>query len=138
MGKRFILGASAERQDFDWGSFLWVSRPATTGAKDLVVCRVEVYEGKGHDFHKHPAQEEVITVLEGRMEQWVDRERRVLEAGDSVFIPRDTVHASFNAGKSTLRVVAILGPCVGSDGYQLADVSAEEPWRTLRRPSTFP
>jgi quercetin dioxygenase-like cupin family protein len=129
----FIQGATAEIQKFDWGTFRWISRPATTGAKSLVVCNVEVYPGKGHDFHRHPTQEEVIHVLEGQMEQWVGKEKRILGPGDSVFIPTDTVHASFTVGLKSLKVVAILGPCAGDDGYQLVDVSSEQPWNTLRK-----
>ncbi|MBI4604483.1 MAG: cupin domain-containing protein [Planctomycetes bacterium] len=133
MGGKFILGATAETQEFDWGFFRWISRPSTTGAKSLVVCGVHVYPGKGHNFHRHPEQEEVIHVLDGEMEQWVGREKRVLGPGDSVFIPRDAVHASFTIGKRTLKVVAILGPCAGPEGYQLIDVSGEEPWASLRK-----
>jgi quercetin dioxygenase-like cupin family protein len=133
MHGKFILGGAAETQEFDWGFFRWISRPATTGAKDLVVCGVHVYPGKGHNFHKHPGQEEVIHVLEGEMEQWVGKEKRLLGAGDSVFVPRDTPHASFTVGLKTLKVVAILGPCVGTEGYELVDVSGEEPWASIRK-----
>lgn len=128
----FISGSSAETQEFDWGRFRWISRPSTTGAESLVVTLVDVYPGKGHAFHRHPEQEEVITVLEGRMEQWVGEEQRILGPGDSVFIPRNSVHASFTVGDATLKVVAILGPCVGEEGYQMLDVSGEEPWASLR------
>jgi quercetin dioxygenase-like cupin family protein len=133
MPGRFVLKTGAERQDFDWGTFRWISRPAATGAKDLIVCRVTVFSGKGHNFHRHPRQEEVIHVLEGKMEQWLECEKRILGPGDSVFIARDTVHASFNVGSADLEVVAILGPAVGAEGYELVDASAEAPWSTLRK-----
>ena len=48
----------------------------------------------GQDFHKYPDQEEVIYVLEGEIEQWVDREKRILRPGDSAFIGAGVVHAS--------------------------------------------
>jgi quercetin dioxygenase-like cupin family protein len=54
--------------------------------------------GKSHDFHRHPNQEEVIYVLEGQVEQWVEREHRLLGPGDAVVIPTAVVHASFNIG----------------------------------------
>jgi len=128
----FVPGKDAEREDFDWGSFSWISKPATTAAGDLVVCHVTIEPGKGHDFHRHPDQEEVIHVIEGTMEQWLESERKVLGPGDSIFIGRDTVHASFNISDVTLKVLAILGPCVGESGYELVDVSAEEPWASMR------
>jgi quercetin dioxygenase-like cupin family protein len=86
----------------------------------------------GHDFHKHPHQEEVIYVLEGEIEQWLDREKRILRPGDSVFIGPDVVHASFNVGERTAKMLAVLGPCIGSDGYELVDVADQEPWASLR------
>ena len=67
------------------------------------------------------------------MEQWLETEMKILKSRDSVFIPKDTVHASFNSGSSTLRVVAILGPCAGESGYELVDVSREAPWSTFRK-----
>lgn len=85
-----------------------------------------------HDFHKHPHQEEVIYVLEGEIEQWLDREKRILRPGDSVFIGPGVVHASFNAGERTAKMLAVLGPCVGSEGYELVDVADQEPWASLR------
>ena len=68
----------------------------------------------------------------GTVEQWVDRERRILGPGDSAHIPADVVHASFNVGDSEAKIAAILGPCVGEIGYELVDVAGEEPWKSLR------
>lgn len=132
MAGSFVLKASSKVEELDWGSLRWICGPALTGAKDVVVCNVLIHPGKGHNFHKHPRQEEVIYVVEGQLEQWLGREKRVLGPGDSVFIPRDTVHASFTLGSKPLRVMAILGPCVGDAGYELVDVAGEAPWKGLR------
>ena len=70
--------------------------------------------GQAHAFHRHPAQEEVIYVLSGTVEQWVDRDMRVLGPGDACFIPAGMVHASFHAGDGDARILAIFGPSVGS------------------------
>jgi quercetin dioxygenase-like cupin family protein len=88
--------------------------------------------GKGHAFHKHPDQEEVIYVVAGRVEQWVDTEKRLLGPGDSVFLPPGMVHASFNVGETDVHIVAILGPCVGESGYEVVEVAGEAPWSGLR------
>ena len=128
----FIPAAAAEREKLDWGGLAWLSRPQTTGAKDLVVIEVTLAPGGGHAFHKHPSQEEVIYVISGSVEQWLEKERRTLSAGDSVFIAADTVHASFNVSGADARLLAILGPCAGPAGYELEDVSDQDPWRSLR------
>ena len=44
----------------------------------------------------------------------------------------DVVHASFNTGSETATLTVALSPCVGEGGYELVDVSAEEPWSSLR------
>jgi quercetin dioxygenase-like cupin family protein len=133
MSGKFIPAREAERERLDWGGLAWISRPSTTGAKDLVVIEVSLAPGGGHNFHRHPEQEEVIYVIEGKVEQWLRQEKRLLGPGDSIFIPADTVHASFNTTKVNAKLLAILGPCVGQEGYQLVDVSGEAPWKTLRK-----
>lgn len=132
MSGKFIPATAVERETLDWGALGWVSRPPSTGAQQLTVIDVDLLPGKGHDFHKHPDQEEVIFVLEGEIEQWLEQEKQTLQPGDAVFIPKDVVHASFNVGDEPAKLLAILGPCVGEGGYEMVEVAAEEPWRSLR------
>lgn len=132
MDGKFVIAAETPEEVLDWGRLRWLSHPPSTGAKQLTVIDVTLAPGKGHDFHKHPDQEEVLVVTAGTVEQWVDQERRVLGPGDSAFIPADMVHASFNAGADTAKIIAILGPCVGEGGYELVDVAGEAPWNSLR------
>ena len=135
MSGKFIFGRDAEREILDWGELAWLSRPSTTGARNLVMIEVMLNPGCGHDFHLHPEQEEVIFVVSGTIEQWLLEDRRVLEPGDSIFMPSDTVHASFNVGVEPAMLLVALGPCVGDAGYELVDVSDRAPWNTLRRVS---
>jgi quercetin dioxygenase-like cupin family protein len=129
---KFVIARDTELEVLDWGRLGWLSNPPNTGASQLTVIDVNLDPGKGHNFHKHPDQEEVILVIGGKVEQWVDREKRILGAGDSAFIPADVVHASFNVGDGPAKIVAILGPCVGPIGYELVDVANDAPWKTLR------
>ena len=133
MTGKFVLAKDVVPEINDWGKLGWLSNPPNTGARDLTVIHVTLAPGKGHNFHKHPDQEEVIYVASGKVEQWIDREKRILGAGDSAFIPGGVVHASFNVGPGDATIVAILGPCVGTIGYELVDVAAEAPWSDLRK-----
>ena len=128
----FAIAADVEPEVLDWGRLKWMSHPPSTGARQLTVIDVSLAPGKGHDFHKHPDQEEVLYIVAGSVEQWVDQEKRILGPGDSAFVPADMVHASFNAGDGDARILAILGPWVGENGYELVDVASEAPWRDLR------
>lgn len=129
---RFIASGEVERETLAWGSLGWLSRPATTGAKELVVIEVNLAQGHGHNFHRHPDQEEVIYVVAGQVEQWLETEKQILNPGDSVFIPKDVVHASFNTFAQPAKLLAILAPCVTGAGYVSVEVGDQEPWQSLR------
>jgi quercetin dioxygenase-like cupin family protein len=127
----FKAAEEIERQQHDWGVFAAVSSPAD-GAERIMTVEATFLPGKAHPFHRHPNQEEVIYVLEGEVEQWVEHERRLLQAGDAVVIPAAVVHASYNVGDGAARIIAVLSPCVGEAGYEVEELADEEPWRSLR------
>ena len=132
MNGKFMISAETKPEHLDWGHLRWMSNPPSTSARQLTVIEVNIAPGKGHDFHKHPDQEEVIYVIRGQVEQWLEQEKRVLGPGDSVFIGAGVVHASFNAGDGEAQVLAILGPCVGNGGYEVVEVGDSTPWKDLR------
>lgn len=132
MTGKFVPSGEVDREELEWGTLGWLSRPPSTGAKQLTVIDVDLLPGKGHDFHKHPDQEEVIFVVNGEIEQWLEARKQTLKPGDSVFIPKDMVHASFNVAEGPAKLLAILGPCVGEGGYEMVEVADQEPWRGLR------
>ena len=66
------------------------------------------------------------------MEQWLGQEKRVLGPGESLFVARDVVHASFNVSDGISRILVVVGPCVGEEGYRAVEVADEEPWNGLR------
>ena len=132
MTGKFTPSIEAKREELPWGSLAWFSTPLTSNAKNLVVIEVTLRPMCGHNFHKHPNQEEVIYVIEGEIEEWIEQEKRLLRSGDSAFIGADVVHASFNKGDRNARVLAILGPCIGPEGYELIDVADQEPWVSLK------
>jgi quercetin dioxygenase-like cupin family protein len=132
MNGKFILSPEIQRERLDWGEMGWISHPPTTQAKFLTVMEVTLGSGGGHNFHKHPDQEEVISVVSGEIEQWLEDKKMILKPGDSIFIHPDIVHASFNTGTQPAKLMVVLGPCVGASGYEVVDVSGEAPWNTLR------
>ena len=131
MPGKFVPASEAVRETLDWGTLGWMCHPPV-GASQLTVIDVDIIPGQGHNFHKHPDQEEVIFVVEGEVEQWLEQEKRILKAGDSLFIPKGVVHASFNMTDKNIHLLAILGPCVGDGGYEMVEVFEEAPWNSLR------
>lgn len=132
MSGKFITRASMTHSELDWGTTAWISGPDATQAGHLTTMEVTLHPGKGHDFHLHPDQEEVIYVVAGRIEQWLETQCTHLEPGESVFIPAGLVHASFNVGDGPARILVTLGPCVGESGYSVVDMAHAAPWNTLR------
>lgn len=132
MKGKFILADDVDREELDWGVTGWICRPTKTGASDITVIEVLFKPGGGHNFHKHPDQEEVITVISGKIEQWLEDEMRILGPGDSIFIDAGVVHASFNISDGTAMAMVTLGPCVGEAGYEVVEVADQAPWNSLR------
>lgn len=133
---RFLTGSDMEVEPSPWGPHEWLSRPGLTQADELLLVRVRMPAGRAHQFHRHPGMEEIIYVVSGTAEQWVDREKRLLRAGDVAHIPRDMVHGTYNAGADELVFLAILSPAKAA-GPALVDVHLDEPWRSLRAPMDF-
>jgi quercetin dioxygenase-like cupin family protein len=133
MAGAFVPADNAVREQLDWGSLAWSCRPSNTGAQQIVAIEVTLTPGGGHVFHKHPKQEEMIYVIQGQVEQWLDREKRVMRSGDAVFIPADVVHASFNKSGQDAKLLAVLSPSMGGPtGYELEEVAGQAPWNTLQ------
>jgi quercetin dioxygenase-like cupin family protein len=133
----FITRSELQVEPSQWGPHEWISRPGLTSAEELLMVRVLMPPGRAHQFHRHPAMEEIIYVASGTAEQWVGTEKRLLGPGDAAHIPRDVVHGTYNAGSDTLVFLAILSPAV-FEGPALIDVHLEEPWRSLKMPMVFP
>ena len=112
----------------------WVNHPDTDPRMPgLFAARATILPGQGHGFHRHPGREEIIYVLEGAIAQWVDQERYVLRAGDSVCVPADVVHASFNAGPAPAVLFVVLSGAISSEPLAI-DMAGEEPWSLLPTP----
>lgn len=129
---RFVMRDEVEIAAFDWGSAGFRVAPPGTGCTTFVVMDVDLVPGGGHPFHKHPDQDELIIVKAGEVTQFLEGEARTLRVGDSVYIDRDVVHGSYNDGTELASLQVILAPPAGDGGYETVDVSAEDPWASLR------
>ena len=80
---------------------------ARNGATQLCLFEQWVDPGIGPPSHHHAA-EEVLTVLAGEAEMWIDDERAVLRSGQSLIVPANRLHGFRNAGSATLHIHAVL------------------------------
>ena len=126
------MKAEVPTEDFEWGSAGMRCAPPGTGCESFVVMDVRLDPGFFHAFHKHPDQDEMITVVAGKVTQYLEGESTVLGPGDSVYIDKDVVHGSYNDFDEPAQLAVVLAPAVGDGGYVAIDVSAEEPWASAR------
>jgi quercetin dioxygenase-like cupin family protein len=126
------MKAEVPMEDFEWGSAGMRCAPPGTGCDTFVVMDVRLDPGFFHAFHKHPDQDEMITVVSGKVTQFLEGESTVLGPGDSVYIDKDVVHGSYNDFDEPAQLAVVLAPAVTDGGYVAVDVAAEEPWASLR------
>ena len=129
---KFVKSDEVPTENFDWGSAGMRCSPPGTGCQSFVVMDVRLDPGFFHAFHKHPDQDEMITVVSGQVTQFLEGESTTLGPGDSVYIDRDVVHGSYNDSDQPAQLAVVLAPAVGDGGYVAVDVSGEEPWVNYR------
>ncbi len=96
---------------------------ALTGASQLTIFEQWCSPGQGAPTHWHSV-EEVLTVLAGEAEIWIDSERMSASAGQSALVPAERRHGFRNSGKGVLHVRAVLAAPVFEAYYDdRADVA---------------
>lgn len=129
---KFIRGDQTIYQNVLGRDHLWYFNPEITQGADTILVRVQMNKGGYHDFHRHPEMNEILYILKGSCEQWVEDQMQILNAGDSVYISPNQVHASFNASDGALEFLAILAPAAGWKAGTI-DEYQNEPYASLRK-----
>ena len=134
---RFVTVGKARVEFAPWGKHWWLSQPGLTDTKQLTLVRVRMRPGAGHQFHYHPTREEIIYIVDGVAEQWVDREKRRLKAGGDRLHPEE---GRARDSQSVEEADDLPGdPLAGRrrKGPFLIDCYNDEPWRSLRKPFVY-
>jgi mannose-6-phosphate isomerase-like protein (cupin superfamily) len=90
---------------------------AIAGAVQLCIFEQWCEPGCGAPTHLH-AVEEVLTVLEGQAEFWIENEREAVSAGQSVIVPAGRHHGFRNTGAAVLHVQSTLAAPIFEASYQ--------------------
>ena len=129
---RFVSFEEAEVEQVPPGkTHFWQCKPGMVSDTDLMFVRCHLEPGAAHKFHHHPKMEEILYILSGTAEQWVEQEKKIMKPGDAFYVPAGVVHATYNIGKDDLQFLAILSPAK-SEAPATIEVSDQEPWRSLR------
>jgi mannose-6-phosphate isomerase-like protein (cupin superfamily) len=84
---------------------------ARNGAAQLCIFEQWIAPGTGAPTHLHPV-EEVLTVLEGEAEMWMDEARVIVSAGQSLIVPAGRKHSFRNSGSTTLHLHVVLASAI--------------------------
>jgi quercetin dioxygenase-like cupin family protein len=123
-----VISHANQPQD-EWRPGVLTRMIASSAVGTAQLCVFEQWcdPGLGAPAHLH-AVEEILTVLEGEAEIFVESEKHRATAGQSVVIPAGLKHGFKNTGTGTLRVQAILASPVFEAAY---DDARETPRRWL-------
>jgi mannose-6-phosphate isomerase-like protein (cupin superfamily) len=106
----------ADKPDASWrpGKQGTLHAAASVGGTEKLIVNESWNEpGVGAPTHMHPdGLEEILMILEGTAEVWIDGEHSTLEAGDLAIFRPYTHHGFKNVGDGTLRVLGIFSAAV--------------------------
>jgi uncharacterized cupin superfamily protein len=96
----------------------WLVTPESIGAKKLSVAIMNCHpRAIVRPMHAHRDIEEVIFILDGEGEAWVDGERAAFRKGDAVLFPANSRHQVRNTGDAPLRTASIFSAPTSPDDY---------------------
>jgi quercetin dioxygenase-like cupin family protein len=102
---------------------------AVNGAAQLCIFEQWVAPGAGAPTHRHTV-EEVLTVCEGEAEMWIEEQRAIVPAGQSLIVPAGRNHGFRNSGASPLHIRAVLAAPI----FEAIPDGATEPTRRWQAP----
>jgi len=114
-------------QDMPGRKLQWLVTPDTLGVEKIGIAIMDCPAGSTvRPLHTHIDTEEVLLILDGEGEAWVDDETAFFKKGDAVLLPANSKHMVRNTGKGPLITASIFSPPTTPASYRLFD--APEEW----------
>ncbi len=98
------------RQEFRHGRFDWLHYPQDVTSDEILVARVMIYPGQKWPEHIHSGYEQMLYVISGTGEHWVDGEREDLHPGRAYYLPPNVAHTMTNSGDDPLVHLSVYHP----------------------------
>ncbi|MHB8909559.1 MAG: cupin domain-containing protein [Syntrophales bacterium] len=109
--RQVVLHGDIPFRQVEWGLTKDVVGPERMGSEMIRFKITEYQPGFTHKLHMHPAQEEVIFVLEGRGITETREDKIEIGPGSVVFVPAGVYHATLNLSSTEpLRAVIVKSP----------------------------
>lgn len=102
------------------GRFIrWIADKKTMQPKKLSSCVIRVMPGETvQPAHSHPDGEELIYLISGNGEAWVDGDIQSMRTGSAVLFEQGSVHMIRNTGEEEMKVVCFFAPSTGLENYK--------------------
>jgi quercetin dioxygenase-like cupin family protein len=91
---------------YPWGSIRWLMNAKLDPEAEMTLGVVHIDANRANTVHRHPNSAEYLYVLEGTLEHRVGDRWTALEPGDTLRIPKGTVHGA-RTGASPCRVLVV-------------------------------
>ena len=108
---RIIVHSDQPLQEWRPGTTTRMHVSERNGAAQLCIFEQWIERAAGVPTHEHPV-EEILTIVRGEAEIWIDEERGVVAAGQSLVVPAHRKHGFRNIGSGTLHVHAVLASAI--------------------------
>lgn len=112
----------------------WIVTPETIGAKKISIAIMNCPAGSiVRPLHGHKGVEEILLILKGEGEAWVDGETAFFKKGNAVLFPPDSKHQVRNTGSGPLITASIFSPSTSPETYTIYDEDGftEEKYKKL-------
>ena len=94
-----IRAGEGDEHGYDWGSNTWIVAHERENSETMTLGHSVIKAGQTNPRHYHPNCDEVLYLLSGSLEQYIDGQVFILEPGDTVTIPQDAVHQARALGR---------------------------------------
>lgn len=112
-----------ETQHLPGRDLTWLVTKETIGAEKLSIAIMDCPAGSVvRPLHSHKDIEEIILILEGVGEAWVDGETAPFKKGDAVLFPANSKHQVRNTGNTSVITASVFSAPTSPENY----VSYEE------------
>jgi quercetin dioxygenase-like cupin family protein len=92
-----------------------ISRRSVAQYENLAFILVSI--GKPEEPHIHQKSDLIVIILEGEGEINIEGEKKYVEKGDIIFIPKNKVHFFVNKGVNSALALVISSPPLQKDDY---------------------
>jgi quercetin dioxygenase-like cupin family protein len=89
----------------DWGKTEWLVDDSLVPGVGISVAAMSLKKGKISPMHVHSNCHELIYLIEGKVEITLEKERLILNVGDSVLCPAGKSHRYKNCGEGQARLL---------------------------------